>query len=108
MHNDYMIITRSKTSMSIFDQIVLRIIKEQELVVGPLAWGEAKKIQGLKVIDTKNGQLKLTDGDPKVVVDRLVNQYGRLFGQASREVCKEAVTALVADMQPSEVPSSLK
>lgn len=94
--------------MTIFDQITLRIIKEQELVIGPLAWDEAGKIQGLQIIDPKKGELEIKNGDPKLVVDRLVNQYERLFGRASHEVCREAVTALIADMSPAEVPSSLK
>ena len=94
--------------MDVFSQIVIKIIKEQELVIGPLAWDEAKKVQGLKIIDYKSGELQLSNGDPKAVVDRLVNQYERLFGRASHEVCKEAVTALVADLPAADVPSSLK
>ena len=94
--------------MNFLTPIAARIIKEQELVIGPLAWDEAKKVQGLNIIDSKKGEIELTNGDPKAVVDRLVNQYERLFGRASHEVCREAVTALVADLQPSDVPSSLK
>lgn len=29
--------------MTIFDNIATKIIKEQELIIGPLAWDEAKK-----------------------------------------------------------------
>ena len=93
--------------MSTLDQIAIKIIKEQELIVGPLAWSEAGKVSGLSVVDSRIGEVHINDADQKGVIDRLVTQYSRLFGQASREVCREAVVSLIADMTPSEVPSSL-
>jgi hypothetical protein len=33
-------------------EIPIRIIKEQELVIGPLAWDEAKKVSGLNVLSS--------------------------------------------------------
>jgi len=94
--------------MSILDKIVIKIIKEQELIIGPLAWSEAGKVSGLQIIDLRKGEVIFNNGDQKSVVDKLVAQYDRLFGQASHEVSKEAVASLVADMSPAEVPSSLK
>ncbi|KKP43022.1 MAG: hypothetical protein A2639_01755 [Candidatus Staskawiczbacteria bacterium RIFCSPHIGHO2_01_FULL_34_27] len=91
-----------------FPQIVLRIIKEQEAVIGPLAWDEARKVQGIVVVDQKRGEINLQNGDTKEIIDKLVNQYERLFGRASREVCREAVQDLIAEMPPEEIPSSLK
>jgi len=93
--------------MSTLDQIAGKIIKEQELVIGPLAWTEAGKVSGLSVVDKKKWQVELKNGDPKEVVNRLVAQYERLFGRASHEVCKDAVAGLLADLAPSEIPSSL-
>ena len=93
--------------MSTLDQIATKIIREQELIVGPLAWSEAEKVRGLKVVDSKKGEVSFNDNDQKEVINRLVGQYDRLFGRASREVCREAVVSLVADLSPSEVPSSL-
>ena len=40
-----------------FPQIVTRIIREQELVIGPLAWDEARKVEGLQVLDEKKGEV---------------------------------------------------
>ena len=40
-----------------FPQIVLRIIKEQEAVIGPLAWDEARKVQGIVVVDQKREEI---------------------------------------------------
>ena len=93
--------------ISTLDQIVIKIIKEQELIVGPLAWSEAGKVKGLRIIDSKKGEVIFDNGDQKEVINRLVSQYDRLFGRASHGVCREAVVSLIADLQPSEVPSSL-
>ena len=94
--------------MSTLDQIAIKIIKEQELIIGPLAWSEAGKVKGLKIIDSKKGEVTFDNGDQKEIINRLVSQYDRLFGKASHEVCREAVVSLIADLQPSEVPSSLR
>jgi hypothetical protein len=91
----------------ILNQISLRIIKEQELIIGPVAWDEAKKVSGFHVVDQKTGEVSF-DGDAKAVLDRLVSQYARLFGKASNEVCKEAVQDLIAGLPTEEIPTSLK
>ena len=88
-----------------FPKIALRIIREQELVIGPLAWDEARKVQGLQII---GGQVNLQSGDPKGIIDKLVAQYERLFGLASHEVCRDAVKDLIREMSPEEIPSSLR
>ena len=87
-------------------QIVVRIIKEQELIIGPLAWSEAGKVSGL-VIDQSHNAASFS-GDEKDIINHLVAQYERLFGRASHEVCKEAVQDLIAEMTPEEIPSSLR
>jgi hypothetical protein len=91
-----------------FPQIALRIISAQELVIGPLAWDEARKVQGLNVLDEKKGEVSLKDGDQKNIINQLVNQYEKIFGKASHAVCREAVQDLIAEMSTDEVPSSLK
>lgn len=87
-------------------QIPIRIIKEQELVIGPLAWDEARKVSGL-TIDQSHNSVAIS-GDSKDIINRLVAQYERIFGKASHEVCREAVHDIVVNMSPEEVPSSLK
>lgn len=89
-----------------FPQIVRRIIKEQELIVGPLAWDEASKVAGLNINQSHNSVSFA--GDSKDIINRLVAQYERLFGRASHEVCREAVQDIIAEMPPEEIPSSLK
>ena len=95
-------------AVPIFNQIAYRIIREQALIIGPLAWDEARKVQGIQVLDEKNGQVDVKNGDPKLVVDKLVAQYERLFGKASHEVCCEAVADLLAELPPADVPTSLQ
>ena len=93
--------------MDIFGQIAVRIVKEQELIIGPIAWNEAQKVNGLKVLDPKGGVIAL-EGDAKAVIDGLVARYDRLFGRASHEVSREAVAALLADLTPADIPMSLQ
>lgn len=92
--------------MTSFSQIPLRIIKEQELIIGPIAWDEASKVGGL-IIDQSHSFVSFA-GDEKDIINHLVAQYENLFGKASHEVCREAVQDLIAEMSPEEIPSSLK
>ena len=92
--------------MTTLDTIAAKIIKEQELVIGPLAWSEAGKVQGLH-IDQQKGEVTISNGDPKAAVDRLVAQYERLFGRASHEVCIEAAASMISSLPTSDVPASL-
>jgi len=86
---------------------VAKIIKEQELIIGPLAWDEARKVLGLKVMNQSASELIL-EGDEKGIIDGLVARYDRLFGRASHEVSREAVARLLADLTPTDVPMSLR
>jgi hypothetical protein len=92
--------------MHTINDIATRIIQEQELVIGPLAWSEAEKVQGLRVISRSSGQVEIDGGS--AVVDRLVAKYERLFGRASHEVCREAAAPLLAGMPEAEIPASLR
>ncbi len=95
------------TSISVFNQISIRIIKEQELIIGPLAWDEASKVEGLSIIDRKKPEVSVT-GDPKAVINALVARYEQLFGRLSRDVSREAVVDLTADIPAEDIPSSIK
>lgn len=91
--------------MDIFLTIANRIIKEQEVIIGPLAWEEAKKVKGIKIQE----KTKLViDGNKTSVINDLVKQYSRLFGRASTEVCKDAVRDLISDLPAQQVPASLR
>lgn len=94
--------------MNIYEQLGLKIIREQELLMGPVAWMEAGKVKNLHITDRKNGVISIKEAEGGLVINSLVEQFSNLFGRAGREVCKEAVSILVADLQPAQVPSSLK
>ena len=93
--------------MSPLNAIASKIIKEQELIIGPLAWSEAAKVPGLKIVDQKTGSVDITGEDQKTTINRLVAQYERLFGRASHEVCREAAAALIGGLPAGEIPASL-
>ena len=91
---------------NIFNQISIRIIQEQALIIGPVAWEEARKVSGLKV---NTGKTEVSfSGDATETLNKLVAQYTRLFGRASAEVCKDAVQDLIVELPKDQVPSSLK
>ncbi len=92
--------------MDIANKIVSRIIQEQEAIIGPVAWEEASKVTGLR-IDIQSHTFKI-EGNTKEVLEKLVAQYERLFGQASREVCRDAVRPFLSQATPEEIPTVLK
>lgn len=83
-----------------------RIIIEQEYIIGPLAWEEASKVTGLRV-DIQSHTVTVV-GNSREVLEKLVVQYERLFGPASREVCRDAVKPLLAQVPTDEIPAILK
>lgn len=93
--------------VSVFTQIASKIVQQQAQVMGPLAWSEAGKVSGLRIINVQKGEIEVSSEDPKTAVDRLVAQYERLFGRASHEVCKEAAASLIAGLPRAEIPQSL-
>jgi hypothetical protein len=94
--------------MNTITLIASKIIMEQALIIGPIAWTEAAKVRGIKIINQASGTLEINEPDGRSVIDKLVQKFEQIFGQASREVCKEAAASLVADLSPSEVPASLR
>lgn len=91
--------------MDPYAQAVSRIIKEQEAIIGPIALDQAKKVSGLEV--KTEDDIKVV-GNKKEVLGNLVNQYSKLFGKASIEVCKEAFSALADKIPQNDVPDILK
>lgn len=92
--------------MDIFAQLVEKIIEEQEHIIGPIALEQAGKVQGLKV-DWQKYVIQFS-GNKSDIVEKLVEQYKGLFGQASVEACKEAVRNVIEKVPQNEVPSLLR
>lgn len=90
--------------MDIFEQMAGKIIKEQQIIIGPVAFEQANKVPGLKV-DEKKRDVVL-QGNEKEIIEKLVEQYEHLFGKASIEVCKEAIKGL--QVPSDDLPTLLK
>jgi len=91
--------------MDIFAKIAEKIISEQEGIIGPVALEQARKVSGL-IINWEKHEVKL-EGDKKEIVEKLVEQYEYLFGQASVEVCKDAVKSIISQVPKDQVPHIL-
>ena len=91
--------------MDPYAQGISRIIKEQEAIIGPIALDQAKKVPGLEV--GGNDDVKIP-GNKKEVLTNLVNQYAKLFGRASVEVCKEAFSTVSEKIPSNDIPDILK
>ncbi len=86
--------------MNTFEIIVQKIIKDQEQLIGPLAWHEASKIHGLRILDQGKGDIAIDPTiDSRQVIDSLVNRYGNVFGKAMTELLPS-----VHDVHFSTVP----
>lgn len=92
--------------LTIKDQIAEVMIKEQALIIGPIAWEQAGKVSGLR-IDIAKHEVNI-EGNTKEVLEKLVAQYEKLFGAASREVCRDAVRPLLSQVPQDEIPAVLK
>lgn len=91
--------------MDPYVEAVSRIIKEQQSIIGPIAIDQANKVAGLSVGGV--GVVKIT-GNKKEVLGGLVDQYSKLFGRASIEVCREAFQPFSDKIPLSDIPDILK
>ena len=92
-------------SNNIVVQFVINIISEQEGIIGPLAVEQAQKVKGLNV-DWPHKEVSIT-GDVKKVLESLVIQYEKIFGQTSIEVCREIAHSMEPALDKSQIPSLL-
>lgn len=90
--------------MDIYAQAVQFIIKEQQNIIGPLALLQAQKVAGLSA---SSDEVKI-QGDGKQVLEHLVEQYEKIFGKTSVEVCKQAIQPLASQFSPAQLPEILK
>lgn len=91
----------------IYSQIVEKIIKRQETIIGPVAIEQANRVSGLK-LDWEHKDIKI-EGDEIKVISDLVEAYKELFGQMSVEVCKEAAAPLLNQLPAGKIlPEALR
>jgi len=92
--------------MDIYAQLATRIIKEQESIIGPIAMEQARKVSGIK-IEPVNNNISIS-GDKRKAINDLIEQYRELFGQASVQICKEAVKGMITKVPHDQLPSLLQ
>lgn len=92
--------------MDIFAQLAEKIIREQEGIIGPVALEQARKVPGL-TYDEKKGEVMLK-GNSTDILEKLVEKYKELFGQASVEVCKEASRKFLPEIPKEKIPRILQ
>jgi len=93
--------------MDIYNQIASKIIKGQKVVIGPLALDQANQISGIKIVDKKKVVVEIS-GNGKNIIDQLVNQYAQIFGKASIEVCRDAISNIKSEVSAEDLPDVLK
>jgi hypothetical protein len=93
-------------SADIYNQIIQKIVRKQETIIGPIAVEQARRVPNLHLNWDKH-EVTIR-GDGTKVIDELVKQYETLFGKTSVEVCKEAAGSLVSTLPTKEVPSLLR
>lgn len=88
-----------------YSQAAVKIILEQELIMGPLAGDLARNTNGIRMLDEGNIDFS---GDPKETLKALVMQYYNIFGQTSVEVSKKAIDNMKNMFSLEELPEILK
>lgn len=91
--------------MDIYAEIVDRIIKEQQSIIGPIALDQARKVEGISF--SENEIIKV-QGNGKTVLEHLVSQYEKFFGKASIEVCRDALAPIKDKLTSIDLPEVLK
>jgi hypothetical protein len=80
-----------------YKEVIIEIIKEQSLIVGPIALELAKNVETLKIeeeVDHTILTVEHVDLDPEgfnQIIDSLINEYKKLFGKTSELVCIEVL-----------------
>lgn len=92
--------------MDAYGQLVEKIIREQENIIGPVAVEQAQHVPGLR-INLSSHEVKF-DGDKKEILEKLINQYRDFFGHVAVEVCKEAAKDFITKVPKEEIPTALR
>ncbi len=88
------------------NEIFSKIILEQSNIVGQnLARSRALSTGGVKFTDEATLEI---NGDPKKLLDSLINAYGEIFGKASMDVCVDVLSRMsYSEIEPF-LPENLK
>lgn len=94
----------------LYNKIAHVIVKAQEQLMGPVAWIEAEQVSGVAIVENADGKTVYINEnvDGQIALDNLVDRYRALFGPAAAKVCKEAAQVITSDVEPNQIPSSLR
>jgi hypothetical protein len=95
------------TDLQIYNKILSKILEEQETILGSLAWQIVEKVQGIHVVNKETWQVRIIS-DPKVVIDQFVYRCERIFGSFARDVSKQAVAFILANIPEEDIPERLR
>ena len=98
-------LVKVENNLTKYKQAILKIIREQTLIVGPLARNLVEGLDDLVFNDDVDVEIKT---DPKKALEEVVEQYGKVFGKTSIEVCKRVVRNMPSGFTESELPDVLK
>jgi hypothetical protein len=88
---------------------VSKIVLAQHMIMGPMAVDLARQVDGLSINTVKNDVENVEiNEDPKLVLESLVGQYRKLFGDVSVNVSKDAISDLRGTFGDDELPSLLR
>ena len=76
-----------------YREVIKRIVKEQQLLIGPIALTIASKIPGVKADSTNAIDFDATEFNEDAI-EALINAYQALFGKAAVEVCKTSIKSM--------------
>lgn len=88
-----------------YSQLISQIIKEQQLIIGPIAIDQAKHVSGITINSIDDIRVK---GDQIQILSNLVNEYAKLFGRASVEVCRDAIKEITPPIPDDQLPQILR
>ena len=81
----------------VYENLIRAIVHQQEEIIGPVALAQAKTVEGIKV---RGNDITFDTNNPKKTLEYLVFAYAELFGRASVELSKEAISKVKA---PSDI-----
>jgi hypothetical protein len=90
------------------NHVIREIISHQAMIMGPMAIEQASKVDGIKIQDSDKLDVVVKEGDPEIILTNLVKKYEELFGQASVEVCRDAIKELKLTIPPEDLPEIIR
>ncbi len=95
------------TDVQIYNKILSRIVEEQGNIIGSLAWQIVEKTPGIFIRNKGSYEVQITS-EPKIVIDNFVYRCMRIFGSFARDVSKDAVGYILANIPKEDIPERLK